>query len=54
MDSENSFESTSAALRLTAAAVLDRHTREHHECVVCGTLWPCDQALLAEHNLAVL
>jgi hypothetical protein len=54
MDSDNSLETSLAALRLTATAVLDRHAVERHECVVCGTLWPCEQALLAERNLAVL
>ncbi|MCF4119575.1 hypothetical protein L1785_01105 [Antribacter sp. KLBMP9083] len=54
MDSDNSLETSLAALRLTATAVLDRHAVDRHECVVCGTLWPCEQALLAERNLAVL
>ena len=58
MDSDNSaersLETALEALRLTATTVLDRHASERHECVVCGTLWPCEQALLAERNLAVL
>lgn len=54
MDSDSSLETSLAALRLTATAVLDRHAAEEHECVVCGTMWPCEQALLAERNLAVL
>lgn len=54
MNWNTSVEFSMDALRSTATAVLDRHAHDGAECVVCGTLWPCEQALLAERNLAVL
>jgi hypothetical protein len=38
-----------------ASAVLNTHTNDHGRCATCvGVAFPCDRALLAEHNLAVL
>lgn len=37
-----------------AALVLDTHTNDAHLCAVCGCVWPCQWAVLAEHNLAAL
>jgi hypothetical protein len=36
-----------------ASAVLNEHTNEHGLCAACGSAFPCDRAVLAEHNLAV-
>jgi hypothetical protein len=42
--------------RLTeiAVAVFDTHQSHAACCVVCGANWPCEQVVLAHHNLAVL
>lgn len=42
--------------RLTevALAVFAEHLNCSECCVVCGTGWPCEQVVLADHNLAVL
>ncbi len=32
--------------------VLNTHTDHTGLCVVCGCAWPCERAVLAEHNLA--
>ena len=38
-----------------ASAVLNTHTNDHGHCATCtGVTFPCEHALLAEHNLAVL
>jgi hypothetical protein len=37
-----------------ATAVLNEHTSEAGLCAVCGTGFPCDSAILADHNLALL
>src|SRR5262245_53556537 len=41
-------------LSATASEVLDTHLSEGGCCVVCRSVWPCEQAQLAEHNLAAL
>jgi hypothetical protein len=38
----------------TAAVVLHEHVEADGLCVVCGSVWPCELAQLAERNLAVL
>jgi hypothetical protein len=42
--------------RLTevAVAVFAEHLSCSECCVICGTGWPCEQVVLADHNLAVL
>jgi hypothetical protein len=42
--------------RLTEVAieVFARHLNSAECCVICGTGWPCQQEVLADHNLAVL
>ncbi|MEV6717262.1 hypothetical protein AB0M48_35125 [Lentzea sp. NPDC051208] len=42
--------------RLTeiAVAVFACHLNTAECCTVCGTSWPCQQVVLADHNLAVL
>ena len=42
------------ALSSLAVAVLNEHTNQAGLCAVCGSAWPCEQASLAEHNLAAL
>jgi len=41
-------------LSATASEVLDSHVSEEGCCVVCRSVWPCQRAQLAEHNLAAL
>lgn len=37
-----------------AAHVLNTHTNDADPCAMCGCAWPCQWAVLAEHNLAGL
>ncbi|MCP2245716.1 hypothetical protein LX86_004456 [Lentzea aerocolonigenes] len=37
-----------------AIAVFETHLSHAERCVGCGTSWPCEQVVLAHHNLAVL
>ncbi|NKE55379.1 hypothetical protein FXN61_00460 [Lentzea sp. PSKA42] len=41
-----------------AIAVFDEHLNSAECCAICGTGcgtgWPCEQVVLADHNLAVL
>jgi hypothetical protein len=37
-----------------ATRVLNEHTNDHDLCAVCGSAFPCERAVLAEHNLSVL
>jgi hypothetical protein len=41
------------ALHQLATAVLNEHTNHHGLCAVCGCAFPCERAVLAEHNLAL-
>jgi hypothetical protein len=41
------------ALTRHAAEVLNEHTNDHGRCVQCGNAFPCERAVLAEHNLAL-
>jgi hypothetical protein len=43
-----------AQLCRTAASILDSHVDDHGLCAVCESAWPCERAVLAEHNLAGL
>jgi hypothetical protein len=36
----------------TATRIIDEHVSEHGLCVICGSAWPCERAVVAEHNLA--
>jgi hypothetical protein len=40
------------ALISLATRALNEHTNETGRCVVCGCVWPCEHAVLAEHNVA--
>jgi hypothetical protein len=41
------------ALRQLATVVLNEHTNDRGLCAVCGCAFPCERAVLAEHNLAL-
>ncbi len=41
------------ALTKLATEVINEHTNAHGLCAVCGCAFPCTQAVLAEHNLAL-
>ncbi|NUL28426.1 hypothetical protein HRW09_02340 [Streptomyces lunaelactis] len=41
------------ALHQLATVVLNEHTNDHGLCAVCGCAFPCERAVLAEHNLAL-
>jgi hypothetical protein len=36
-----------------ASRVINEHTNDHTRCAACGAVWPCERAVLAEHNLAM-
>jgi hypothetical protein len=40
------------ALSSLAVTVLNEHANDADLCAVCGCAWPCERAVLAEHNLA--
>lgn len=37
-----------------ASVVLNEHTNDNGLCAVCGSIFPCGSAVLAEHNVALL
>jgi hypothetical protein len=37
-----------------ATAVLNEHTNDNGLCAICGCAFPCESAVLAEHNVAFL
>ncbi len=37
-----------------AARVINEHVNDRDLCAICGSAWPCEQAVFAEHNLATL
>lgn len=41
------------ALHQLATHVLNEHANDHGLCAVCGCAFPCERAVLAEHNLAL-
>jgi hypothetical protein len=36
----------------TAASVMNEHVNDQGLCAICGSAWPCERAVVAEHNLA--
>jgi hypothetical protein len=48
------FPAELAQLCATAARTLDLHTSRDGLCADCGCTWPCERAVLAEHNLSLL
>ncbi|SNQ47517.1 conserved hypothetical protein [Frankia canadensis] len=43
-----------AQLCAVAAREITEHENVRGLCVICGSVWPCGRAVLAEHNLAVI
>lgn len=41
------------ALHQLATVVLNEHRSDDGLCAVCGCAFPCERAVLAEHNLAL-
>jgi hypothetical protein len=37
-----------------ASVVLNEHINQEGLCAVCGCVFPCESAVLAEHNVALL
>lgn len=50
---DHGWQAAVARLLETASDVLNEHTNQHDLCAVCGSAWPCERAVLAEHNLSV-
>jgi hypothetical protein len=48
------FLSEVARLISIATSVINEHVNDQGLCAVCDSAWPCERALLAEHNLAAL
>lgn len=46
-------ESEIDALHHLATVVLNEHNDDRGLCAVCGCAFPCERAVLAEHNLAL-
>jgi hypothetical protein len=38
----------------TARRVIDQHVNVHGYCAVCGLIWPCQRAQLADFALAAV
>ena len=43
-----------AYLARLATDVLNEHVNDQGRCAVCGSAFPCESAVLAEHNVALL
>ena len=41
------------ALHQLATVVLNEHANDHGVCAVCACAFPCERAVLAEHNFAL-
>jgi hypothetical protein len=41
-----------AQLIRTATSVINEHVCDRGLCAICGSAWPCERAVVAEHNLA--
>jgi hypothetical protein len=37
-----------------ATRIMNEHTIEHDLCAICGSAWPCERIVLAEHNLSIV
>ena len=48
------YPSEFAHLCAVATREINEHVSDDGLCVICGSVWPCERAVLAEHNLAVL
>lgn len=38
-------------LRALAMKTINEHTNDRGLCAVCGSAWPCELGVLADHNL---
>jgi hypothetical protein len=52
--SDASVTSDLERLAQLAVAILNRHVNDNGLCGVCGCDFPCESAVLAEHNAALL
>jgi hypothetical protein len=41
-----------AQLISTATSVINEHIDDQGLCAICGSAWPCERAVVADHNLA--
>jgi hypothetical protein len=48
----HSFSTELVQLISIATRVIGEHVNEQGLCAVCGSAWPCERAVVAEHNLA--
>jgi hypothetical protein len=39
-------------LRAHATRILNEHQDDRGLCAICGSAWPCESVVLADHNLA--
>jgi hypothetical protein len=46
-------DSVIEALHQLATVVLGEHINEQGLCVVCGSAWPCERVILADHNFEI-
>jgi hypothetical protein len=37
-----------------ATVVMNEHKNDGGLCVVCGSAWPCERVLFADHNLELI
>jgi hypothetical protein len=43
-----------AQLVALATDVMNEHQNDHDLCAICGSAWPCERVVLAEHNFSVI
>jgi hypothetical protein len=43
-----------ALMRALALSVLEEHTNQAGQCVMCSLAWPCERVVVATHNLDVI
>jgi len=51
---DEEFSTELERLAHIACVVLNEHINNAGQCVMCSCPFPCERAVLAEHNLAVL
>jgi len=52
MPDTDRFSPELAHLLTTATSVTNEHVNNQGLCAICGSAWPCERALVTEHNLA--